>query len=57
MTKYYALLDTDEIVFVGEFDDIHGAFDAVDKLPNSAVWVMNEDSARTWLDQLQGLLK
>jgi len=53
MTKYYALRDTGDIVYLGEFED----FDEADaSLKFNAVWIIDEEGARRCLTQLVELL-
>lgn len=50
MTKYYALVSTGDIVYLGEPED--GQFLATD-LP--VIWLVDEDGAREWYQQLREL--
>lgn len=53
MTKYYALRDTGDIVYLGEFENFHEA-DA--SLKFNAVWIIDKEGAHQWMTQLAELL-
>ena len=53
MTKWYALNQEGDMVYVGEFEDFT---DADESLEYSPVWLVDEETARTWLAQLTELL-
>ena len=49
MRKWYALHTDGDIRYVGEFEDIGDA----DTSTTDAIWLADEETARTWLSQLQ----
>lgn len=51
--KYYALLDTEEIVALGECADIGEAFE---KEPQNAHWLFSENGLRDMLNKIQEVL-
>lgn len=52
-TKWYALDQGGDMVYVGEFAD----FDEADEsLEYSVIWLVDEETARAWLVQLTELL-
>lgn len=53
MTKWYALNQKGDMVYVGEFEDFGKADDSLEYSP---VWLVDEETARTWLVQLNGML-
>ena len=53
MKKWYALTESGDIVYVGEFDNYHAADESLDDRP---VWLVAESVLRTWLKQIQDLL-
>ena len=54
MTKWYALMDTGSIEYLGEFEDFCAADEGS---PGNTVWIVDEEEARRWLKQLEELLK
>lgn len=52
-TKWYALDQDGDMVYVGEFESFT---DADESLEYSPVWLVSEEMARMWLSQLKGLL-
>lgn len=54
LKKWYALNQEGDMVYVGEFKDFA---DADESLEYSPVWLVDEETARTWLVQLTELLK
>ncbi len=55
MKKYYALLDTGDIVYLGEFEDFESA-DECEKA-KYAVWIVDEEHAVLWLNQLKEMVE
>ena len=55
MTNYYALLDTGDIVYLGEFEDF-GSADECEKA-RYAVWIVDEEQAVLWLNQLKEMVE
>ena len=53
MTKWYALMDTGAIEYLGEFESFWAAEDGS---PGNRVWIVDEDAAREWLRQLVEML-
>lgn len=53
-TKWYALNQEGDMMYVGEFDNFT---DADESLETSPVWLVDEETARNWLVQLTELLK
>ena len=51
--KWYALNQEGDMVYVGEFEDFTDADESLDYSP---VWLVDEETARTWLSQLTELL-
>lgn len=51
--KYFAILDTEEIVLIGEFDTITDAFD---NEPPNTHWVYSEDGLRVLRDNINEVL-
>lgn len=57
MTKWYALLDTSEIVYLGEFEDFCAASDYVDtKTGYNVVWIVDYEIANDWKDTLKEIV-
>jgi hypothetical protein len=55
--KWFALLDTEEIAYLGEFEDFHGAAEASESEKLSpSFWIFNEDTARVWIQQLSAMV-
>ena len=54
-TRYFAFLDTEDVVFLGRFNTIGDAMDA-DPHGNS-LWVFNEDSLRCFAQRIDAALK
>ena len=54
MTKWYAMMDTGYIEYLGEFEDFWAA---LSNSPGNKAWIVDEEEARRWLKQLMGLLK
>lgn len=48
--RYYALLDTSEIAFVGEFESITAAFD---HQPGRSVWMVDDKEISEWISTVQ----
>ena len=55
MTNYYALLDTGDIVYLGEFEDFESADEC--KKAMYAVWIVDEEQAVLWLNQLKEMVE
>ena len=55
MTNYYALLDTGDIVYLGEFEDFESS-DECEKAVH-AVWIVDEEHAVLWLNQLKEMVE
>lgn len=55
MTNYYALLDTGDIVYLGEFEDFGGAAEC--EKAALAVWIVDEECAVIWLNQLKEMVE
>ena len=53
MTKWYALMDTGAIEYLGEFESFWAAEEGS---PGNKVWIASEDGAREWLRQLVEML-
>ena len=55
VTNYYALLDTGDIVYLGEFED----FESADQCEKAvyAVWIVDEEHAVLWLNQLKEMVE
>lgn len=57
MTKWYALLDTSEIVCLGEFEDFSAASDYADaKTGYNVVWIVDHDIAKDWKSSLEEIV-
>jgi hypothetical protein len=54
MTKWYALDQNGDMIYVGEYEDFEGADTAAG---SSVVWLADEEVARTWLMQLKEMLE
>lgn len=55
MTNYYALLDSGDIVYLGEFEDFESADEC--KIAIYAVWIVDEEQAVLWLNQLKEMVE
>lgn len=54
LTKWYALDQNGDMIYVGEFE----TFEAADEsLNTNVVWLVDEETARTWLTQLKEMMK
>jgi glycerol-3-phosphate responsive antiterminator len=54
LIKWYALDQNGDMVYVGEFE----TFEAADEsLNTNVVWLVDEETARTWLTQLKEMMK
>ena len=55
MTNFYALLDSGDIVYLGEFED----FESADECEKAmyAVWIVDEERAVIWLNQLKEMVE
>ena len=51
--KYYAFIDTEDFVTIGDFDSIDEAFDNEFHGTMNTVWVFSEDSARAFLAKMK----
>ena len=54
MTRWYALDQQGDMVFVGEFESFGEADRSMDY---SLVWLVDEDAAHQWLVQLKEMLE
>ena len=48
--RYYALLDTGDIAYVGDFESITEAFDHE---PGNSVWMVSDDNVSRWISTIQ----
>ena len=54
---WFALLDTGEIAYIGEFADFFAASDSADtSFFSAAVWILHRETATEWLQELTGHL-
>jgi hypothetical protein len=53
MTKWYALNDEGNLVYVGEFE----TFEEADAAQPGLVWLIDEATAREWLASLKEMLE
>lgn len=49
-TRYYALLDTGDLAYVGDFESIAEAFDHD---PGNSVWMVSDDDVSQWISTVQ----
>ena len=49
-TRYYALLDTGDLAYVGDFESITEAFDHD---PGNSVWMVSDDDVSQWISTVQ----
>lgn len=54
MTKWYCLNQQGDMQYVGEFETFE---EADESLEYGCVWLVAEETARQWLDQLKELLE
>jgi hypothetical protein len=52
--RYFAMLDTEEVVLIGEFEDIADVFN---KEPPRTHWIFSEEGLRTLAEQIERALK
>ena len=55
-SRWFALIDTGEIVSLGKFENFHAASDHSDSMKHSAVWILDEETAWLWKRSLNLLL-
>ena len=49
-TRYYALLDTGVLAYVGDFESVAEAFDHD---PVNSVWMVSDDDVSQWISTVQ----
>lgn len=52
LTKWFALMVTGDIEYLGQHEDFRAAAESKTD-PSSMVWLVDEAEARIWLDQLK----
>lgn len=52
--KYFALLDTEDLVIIGDYPSV---YEALDNKPGNAVWIFSEDELRALEEKIQEALK
>lgn len=50
---WYALLDTGDIVKLGDYSNFQSAADAADRYHGGVVWIVDWHTARHWCDTLK----